>query len=415
MNSGFRRVSAVMAGLVLSVSIALAGWEQLTSGTTADLYSVHFPQGTQVGYVVGDSGTILKTTDGGTTWSMGSPGTDKLLHAVYFLNDSNGFAVGAGGTVIRSGQGGAEWTTMAVTDTDMFNYVQFPQNSQIGYIGVHPVAGGGKVLRTTDGGDTWASIAVGSPTDTSISVGMATDLIGVAVGSNGFVYGTTDGFGTGAIQGPQTTADLIAVAFSAADKNKGYLIGNDSTQGIIRYTDDGGAELWDSVTVTNPVVTALYGVDIPASNIAYFCGTDGYIGKTRSPTHVERTDVPSGVTATLYDLCFPNGADTGFVVGAHGVILRTYNGGDYGAIAETETPAADWSGIRIVSNPSRYGITLHADVDVDVVVFDAVGRAVASRALTRGLNFLPLSKAGVYMVRLTTEGCSMTQKLVVEH
>jgi hypothetical protein len=65
-----------------------------------------------------------------------------------------------------------------------------------------------------------------------------------------------------------------------------------------------------------------------------------------------------------------------------------------------------------VSNPSRHGITFHADADVNVVVFDAAGRVVARLAATKGLNFLPLSKAGVYVVK--TDGFSTTQKLVVE-
>jgi hypothetical protein len=68
-----------------------------------------------------------------------------------------------------------------------------------------------------------------------------------------------------------------------------------------------------------------------------------------------------------------------------------------------------------VSNPSRHGITFRADADVNVVVFDAAGRVVVSRAATKGLNFLPLPKSGVYMVKVKTNGFSTTQKLVVEH
>jgi hypothetical protein len=52
-----------------------------------------------------------------------------------------------------------------------------------------------------------------------------------------------------------------------------------------------------------------------------------------------------------------------------------------------------------VSNPSRHGITFHADGPANVVVLDAAGRVVKTQAVTKGLNFLPLSKAGVYLIR----------------
>jgi hypothetical protein len=68
-----------------------------------------------------------------------------------------------------------------------------------------------------------------------------------------------------------------------------------------------------------------------------------------------------------------------------------------------------------VSNPSRRGITFHADADVVVAVFDAAGRVVASQAATKGLNFLPVPKSGVYLVKVKTDGFSTTQKLVVEY
>jgi hypothetical protein len=83
-------------------------------------------------------------------------------------------------------------------------------------------------------------------------------------------------------------------------------------------------------------------------------------------------------------------------------------------VAEEKGPATGRAGIRIVFNPSRHGITFHADACVDVVVFDATGRVVGRCVAAKGLNFLPLSKVGVYIVRARTDGQSTTQKVVVE-
>jgi len=382
-----------MVGLLLLVSSAFGAWHELNSGVTGPLYSVHFPEGTQVGYAVGvlpeGGGAILKTTDGGDNWTPQVSGVPSPLNSVYFKDNSNGYAVGEIATAIRTTDGGANWTHMTVPGTDMLNRVQFPDNGMVGYIGVYPRVQSGKVFKSTDGGDNWTELAVGGPTDWSHSCGFATDSIGVVIGYDGFVVGTSGP------QDPGTTADLIAAAFSPTDPNTGYLIGNDSTQGVIRYTDDGGWTPWVSVTC-EPVPGAVYGVELATTNVAYACGSDGFIARSATATLFGQTMYAGN--ADLHGVCFPVGADTGFVVGAGGVVLRTYDGGNPMSVAEERGPVASRAGIRIVSNPSRRGITFRADADVNVAVLDAAGRVVARQTAAKGPNFLPLSKAGVYFV-----------------
>lgn len=393
----------VMVGLLLLVSLASAVWEQLTSGTRAELLSVHFPTGTQVGYAVGTDttgyGTILKTTNGGNTWVQQTSGMENGVYGVCFLDDSFGYAV-SGGTLLRTSDGGATWNPRVVPGMQRLCTVQFPKSGPTGYIVANPQGGGGRLLKTADGGDNWTAIPVGGPMNTSLGGGFATDSIGVVVGYRGFIIGSTDGFDSiKQYQGAQTNADLSAAAFSPEDPNRGYLVGSDTTRGVVRYTDDGGASLWQVVRCS--VVTALCGVDMPTSDVAYVCGTGGFIGRTVSATDIWATSVPAGLTATMHGLCFPNGPDTGYAVGLGGTILRTYDGGVplIPDVAEWKAPAVSQSGIRVLSNPSRHGITFRADADVDVVVFDATGRVVARQPATRGFNFLPLSKAGVYYLR----------------
>ena len=61
------------------------------------------------GTVVGFSGTILRTTDGGGTWVARSSGTTKHLRDVSFADVNNGTAVGNSGTIVRTTDGGATW------------------------------------------------------------------------------------------------------------------------------------------------------------------------------------------------------------------------------------------------------------------------------------------------------------------
>ena len=416
MNVGCRRSAAVIGSLLLLCSLGFGGWEPLTLGIPAELNAVHFPTGTQVGYVVGSgmdslggfSGLVVKTTDGGASWLQQSVGSIGVLNSVYFKDDNTGYAVGAEGAATRTTDGGATWTAMTVPGTDMLNYVAFPENSMTGYIGLQPRTGGGRILRTTDGGDIWALDTVGGPLNTSFSLGMATDLIGVCVGKQGMVYGTADGFGSSSPQGPQTIADMTAAAFSPTDPLRGYLIGNDTIKGVIRYTDDGGASLWDSVRCWN--VTTLYGVDVPTSDVAYVCGTDGMILRSVEPLDFYRTT--TGVTVDMHGVCFPVDADTGYAVGSGGTILKTADGGipwDPG-VAEGRVPATSRTGIKVASNPCRHGIALHSDADVTVSVFDAAGRVVMNQTATRGLNFLPLP-TGAYFVKA---GASTARAVVTD-
>ena len=50
---------------------------------------------------VGDLGTILRTTDGGATWTLQSSGTTKRFFGLSFVDANNGTVVGEGGAILR--------------------------------------------------------------------------------------------------------------------------------------------------------------------------------------------------------------------------------------------------------------------------------------------------------------------------
>ena len=58
------------------------------------------------GTAVGDSGIILRTTNGGTNWTSQSSGTTNHLYGVSFTDANNGTVVGANGTILRTTTGG---------------------------------------------------------------------------------------------------------------------------------------------------------------------------------------------------------------------------------------------------------------------------------------------------------------------
>lgn len=101
-------------GTILKSTNRGSTWVKLTSGVTHALYSFHFWDNSEAGFAVGASGTILKTTNRGTTWTLVPSGTTNTLYSVYFtgpLSTSNqtGFAVGQAGTMLVSTDGGDTW------------------------------------------------------------------------------------------------------------------------------------------------------------------------------------------------------------------------------------------------------------------------------------------------------------------
>lgn len=76
-------------------------WQSQPSGTSRNLRSVHFVSADS-GWIVGDSGTTLSTTNGGATWTSRSGGTSENLVKTWFVNGRTGWALGAAGVIYRT-------------------------------------------------------------------------------------------------------------------------------------------------------------------------------------------------------------------------------------------------------------------------------------------------------------------------
>jgi photosystem II stability/assembly factor-like uncharacterized protein len=74
----------------------------------------------QIGFAVGHDAVILKTTDGGASWSLLNfePDSQVVLLNVRFRDAQNGYVVGSNGQLWTTQDGGANWTrtTLAVED-----------------------------------------------------------------------------------------------------------------------------------------------------------------------------------------------------------------------------------------------------------------------------------------------------------
>ena len=203
------------------------GWVlQHPTPTAALLYSVHFVSD-NVGYAGGDGGAMLKTVDGGRTWSLQNTGILERLDAVRFLNSNTGYAVGVSGTGIRTTNGGKTWSSFTL-GASLSDVAVLGKDEAIG------VGPNGGIRKTEDGGETWFPLPSGTTAELR-SVVFPTSQVGFAVGGNGVILRTQDGGETWQTRASGTTRALHAVSFP--DANTGYVVGVDGT---VQKTTNGG-------------------------------------------------------------------------------------------------------------------------------------------------------------------------------
>ena len=180
-----------------SVQVGSSGWQwgnPLPQGNT--LRSISFAG--LDGYAAGDFGTLLRTTDGGTTWSGLLSGTFTNLAEVQAIDAQSVFA--AGGCVARrSDDGGATFTRVAFTPVESSCKEQFAAGWFINRLTGFLALTDGTILRTDNNGDTFAqknplpgTRAPGGRA-TPVDLRFLTDQIGVGATSDGKLYRTTDG------------------------------------------------------------------------------------------------------------------------------------------------------------------------------------------------------------------------------
>jgi photosystem II stability/assembly factor-like uncharacterized protein len=269
------------------------------------LYNVKFSD-PQNGWVCGQDGLILHTTDGGETWQKQSSGTKFPIFALSFIDRNHGWAVAQQATYLHTANGGETWeeghieasvegvseeATLAMVDPTLYD-VQFidektgwmvgefgkiyhsgdggttwkeQQNSLLGHDGIDDalnlptwfgvrfanttdgVAVGleGKIIKTVDGGKTWTFTAQDLSvisTDPLYTVRWVGDGKGWIVGASGRVLQLRDGEWKPAALGLRAVAWLRSIDFFG--ENNGWIVGG---YGTILHTTDGGKTWLPSV------------------------------------------------------------------------------------------------------------------------------------------------------------------------
>ena len=75
-------------------------WTESSAGTNSPLLSVSFADENNA-WICGVNGTILHSDNDGDSWSAEISGTDLTINSIFFRDISHGWAVGEGGIILR--------------------------------------------------------------------------------------------------------------------------------------------------------------------------------------------------------------------------------------------------------------------------------------------------------------------------
>ncbi len=294
-------------------------WKKQISGVTANLNSVYMLSET-TGYVCGDGGIILKTTDGGKNWIEQASGvTDDDFKGIFFIDANTGFVVSWKGKMLETTNGGTSWSII-----DVNNY-------SIPLSGVYAESGDNVLIAAYNGiysynGST-VSLKSSNNTRPSTSICKANDTYFVKGGliDNGLYYSNDNGANWRTCS--KTMAESKKVTGIAAYPGSGYVLGcvneNNISEngGFLMKLDLNGYPYQD--LLTSPVTTPLNGITFSSETNAYVVGNNGVILKTTNRGNDWSIISPTEInTNKLNAVSFPS-LTNGWVVGDNGTILHS--------------------------------------------------------------------------------------------
>ena len=313
-----------------AASFGQGSWTRINVPSLQYLKSVCFVD-SLYGWVAGDSGTILHTTDGGVSWTRQDIHSVNEVEDVFFLNRSLGWAssfnysVPPYGTILlKTTDGGLNWVSGTFPSENIFITCILYLDSLNGWMGGKPHA----LVKTTDGGATWTQAAIDTSTLAFfpvLCIKFYNEQYGYAGGGMfdiaGVTWHTSNGGGMWyAIDPSQAPADevhglhifdSVHVMGAGGDPDFGYGVG------MIRTSDGGQNWIYDELEIQGNA----YDLDFR---------NDSEVWAPLGPRRMMIFSLDGGTTwtpvippdsAAIYDVIFPDSLH-GFAVGKEGVVLK---------------------------------------------------------------------------------------------
>jgi photosystem II stability/assembly factor-like uncharacterized protein len=323
----------ILLALLLSLTgnlLAQEYWLKQSSPTNQKLNNLSFIDSLH-GWVSGDSGVILHTSNGGANWNIQETGLNDRIWDIFFIDENTGWATGFRLTktayfpiMLKTTNGGINWINYLYPDTNQFFYAIHFINQLTGWAG----GDNGKIVKTTDGGTSWfdtypdSTIFSGFPV---FKISFYSESYGYAIGGandiSGVVWRTTNGGLNWSVTGGSVLGSEPYFGIKYFDSLNIQCVGGDFDFGSSIIRSSNGGLSWDYE------VLGIFGF---ASALSYRTKSEGW-----SPLGFERKfmytfdggenwqTITTPDSMEIYDVIFTD-TRNGFAIGEKGTILK-YN------------------------------------------------------------------------------------------
>jgi photosystem II stability/assembly factor-like uncharacterized protein len=412
-----------------------------------------------MGWIVGDQGTIWQTVDGGITWQsqtgIYSPGD---LSELFFIDQNHGWAVGHyfswawNGILMQTNDGGETWIShdwtelggpqdIFFTDPDhgwvsgdgyessfikhtldggstwvdqfsrddhSINDIFFSDQLNGWAVGYDPTGNGFNILRTANGGNTWNPQDAGTESGLN-GVFFLDETEGWAVGWSGTIIHTIDAGSNWEMQNCGLNENLENVYF--IDNLTGWVASFHS----LLQTDDGGLN-WNIILQDSTIfINSIKFLD----ELTWWY-VDGSSAYHTNDGGVSWQEINTGVYDREFFTLFFTDLDHGWIAGSKGTIMHIKNG----STVEISEPKGEENNTLLYPNPSNGFVTIASELLKDgearIFVYDLNGQVV-HRNIIRNIddkNHYNLDCSeyppGVYLITIWSNNNTQTYKLIKE-
>ena len=426
MKNPFILFFAVLFSLSISEAQSHEYWQSLPSPTDNLLKNLFFVD-SLTGWCAGQEGTIIHTTDGGSTWEMQNSTVETFIVSVFFLDENRGWALTVKDTppfrtiILSTTNGGNNWETTNYPEDNIFMNTVFFFDSLNGFMGGSIISG------TTDGGLTWQKANIDSNMISGLPVhnfSFYNRQFGYACGGfidlAGVIWKTTDyGINWSATGvSPDQIFDLYVVdslnAISLSGDPEGFF-----GIGDVKTTD--GGETWSYDVLS--IFALSFAIDFRTEDEAWSAsGFKFLFTSNQGEEWIEKDIVDSAV---IFNLQFTD-SSTGYAVGENGVILKydLYPSG----IHEPEIFSAEINFILNQNYPNPFNPTTTITFTIPELrftvlkIYDVLGNEIATvlneekpagnYKIDVNAEQNSILSSGVYFYQLTAGQFTKTRKMI---
>jgi len=315
-NNGQRVIAGGDGGIILISEDAGETWSQLSSPTIRNIWNMQMIT-EEIGWMVGEGGTALKTANGGLNWiQQPMPFPNAPYWDLSFINTSFGYICSSSGIVLQTTNGGGNWNIQQAGDTrSIYTIYAFDT--------LKASAGGfaGKVVYTTDGGISWLAAGGGISAAGINKIKFMDDTKGFLASSGGFYKSTNSGASWVSIQDLKVSGIVpITTNLSCPTESEGYVTGDKM---LIAKSNNTG-ESWRKTIVNTDFINVYF-----KNEQEGFINSDNLIYTTKDAGNTLDTllTFPYGNIYSLEGMTFTDSL-TGYAGTLPTRIYKTVDGGE---------------------------------------------------------------------------------------